>query len=55
MKIYKHDAGHMTKMAAMPIFGKKTFKNLLHRNQRADFHYTLYVAFGTPAHHSLYN
>ena len=26
MKIYKHDAGHMTKMAAMPIFGKKTSK-----------------------------
>ena len=22
MKICKHDAGHMTKMAAMPIYGK---------------------------------
>ena len=22
MKIYQHDAGHMTKMAAMPIYGK---------------------------------
>ena len=22
MKIYWHDAGHMTKMAAMPIYGK---------------------------------
>ena len=21
MKIYEHDAGHMTKMAAMPIYG----------------------------------
>ena len=26
MKILKHDAGHMTKMAAMPIFGKKPSK-----------------------------
>ena len=23
MKIYWHDAGHMAKMAAMPIYGKK--------------------------------
>ena len=28
MKIYQHFAGHMTKMAAMPIYGKH-FKNLL--------------------------
>ena len=27
MKIYKYDAGHMTKMAAMPIYGKNTWKN----------------------------
>ena len=26
MKIYRHDAGHMTKMAAMPIYGKNTSK-----------------------------
>ena len=26
MKTYKHDAGHMTKMAAMPIFGKNPSK-----------------------------
>ena len=25
-KIYEHDAGHMTKMAATPIYGKKTSK-----------------------------
>ena len=30
----------MTKMAAMPIYGKKLFKNLLHWNRRADFHET---------------
>ena len=46
--------GHMTKMAAMPIYGKKPFKNLLLQNQRADFHETWYVASGTPAHHSLF-
>ena len=26
MKIYWHDAGHMTKMAAMPIYGKNPSK-----------------------------
>ena len=26
MKIYRHDAGHMTKMAAMPIYGKNPSK-----------------------------
>ena len=30
--------GHMTKMAAMPIYGKKPFKNLLIRNRWADLH-----------------
>ena len=32
MKIYKYDVCHMTKMAAMTIYGKKPFKNLF-RNQ----------------------
>ena len=26
MKVKKHDAGHMTKMAAMPIYGKNPSK-----------------------------
>ena len=26
MKIYQHDAGHMTKMAARPIYGKNPSK-----------------------------
>ena len=26
MKIHQHFAGHMTKMAAMPIYGKNTLK-----------------------------
>ena len=52
-KVYINGPGHMTKMAAMPIYGKKPFKNLL-QNRQADFHETWYVASGTPAHHSLY-
>ena len=54
MKIWWHDASHMTKMAAMPIYGKKPFKNLLLQNWQADFHETWYIASGTPAHHSLF-
>ena len=27
MKIHEHDAGHMTKMAAMPIYGKNNLKS----------------------------
>ena len=53
MKICLHDDGHMTKMAAMPIYGKIPFKHLL-RSGRADFQETWYVAKGTPAHHSLF-
>ena len=36
----------MTKMAATPIYGKKTFKNLLLQNQKADDLETWYVALG---------
>ena len=50
-KVCINGQGHMTKMAAMAINRKKTFKNLL---QWADFHETWYVASGTRAHHSLY-
>ena len=32
MKIYINDLGHMTNMAAMPIYGK-TLKNFLLQNQ----------------------
>ena len=34
-KIWSNGPGHMTKMATMPIYGKK-LKNLLLRNQEAD-------------------
>ena len=50
MKIYKYDAGHMIKMAAMPI----PFKNILPWKQWNDFKETWYVASGTPVHHSLF-
>ena len=40
MKIHQDNAGHMTKMAAMLIYGKH-FKNLLSRNHWADFDETL--------------
>ena len=52
-KVCINGPGHMTKLAATPIYGKN-LKNLLLQNQRADFHETWYVASGTPAHHSLY-
>ena len=52
-KVCINGPGHMTKMAAMPIY-IKYLKNLLFQNRRADFHETWYVASGTPAHHSLY-
>ena len=52
-KVCINGPGHMTKLAATPIYGK-TLKNLLLQYQRADFHETWYVASGTTAHHSLY-
>ena len=45
-KVCSNGPGHMTKMAAMPIYGKKNFKNLLLQNQKANDLGTWYVAFG---------
>ena len=45
--------GHMTKMAAMPIYGK-TLKNLLLQNQKSYDFETWHVASGTQALQSLY-
>ena len=50
-KVYINGPGHMTKMAAMPIYGKNLQKS---NSPEADFPETWYVASGTPAHHSLY-
>ena len=43
-KVYSNGPVHMTKMAAMPIYGKN-LKNLL-RNQKADDLETWYAALG---------
>ena len=45
--------GHMTKMAAMPIYGKN-LKNLLLQNQKSYDLETWHVASGTQALQSLY-
>ena len=45
MKICWHNAGHMTKMAAMPIYGK---------NPSKIFSETWYVVSGTPTHYNLF-
>ena len=43
MKIYTNDLGHMTNMAAMPLYGK-SLKNLLLQNKKTDDLETWYVA-----------
>ena len=45
-RIFTNCFGHMTKMAATPIYGKKPFKNLLLPHQTADDLGTWYVAMG---------
>ena len=45
-KVYSNGLGHITKMAAMPFYGK-TLKNLLRNQQAADDHETLNTASGT--------
>ena len=45
-KIFTKYDGHMTKMAATAIYGKKTFKNLLLQKQKASDLETWYVASG---------
>ena len=37
MKSYQHNAGHMNKMAVMPIYGKITLKS--------SYHWALYISF----------
>ena len=52
MKIHLRNAGHMTKMAAMSIYGKHF--NLLSRNYWADYGETLYEASETLALYILF-
>ena len=52
-KVYIDGPGHMTKMAAMPIYGKD-LKNLLLQNYESYDLETWHVASGTQALQSLY-
>ena len=52
-KVYINGPGHMTKMAAMPIYGKN-LKNLLLQNHKSYDLETWHVASGTQALQSLY-
>ena len=54
-KVCINGPGHMTMMAATPIYGKTPSKNLLLQNQWADFHETWSVALGTPVHYNCSN
>ena len=45
--VYINGTGHMTKMAAMPIYCKKSLKNLLLQNQKSYGPETWHVALGT--------
>ena len=54
MKVYINGPGHMTKMAAMPIYHiVKTFKNLLQNQESYDLE-TWHAASETQALHILY-
>ena len=53
-KVCSNGPGHMTKMAAMPIYGKNLKKNLLLRNQKADDLETWYAALGAQVLPSLF-
>ena len=52
-KVCSNGPCHMTKMAAMPIYGKN-LKNLLLRNQKTDDLETWYAAFGAQVLPSLF-
>ena len=45
-KVCSRHLGHVTQMAATPIYGKHPFKNLLLLNLQVDFHETWYVTSG---------
>ena len=49
MKTYLHNAAHMTKMAAMPIYGKNTLKIFFPGTTGL-----ILMKLGMKAHYSLY-
>ena len=54
MKIHLHNSGHMTKMAVMPIYGKKRFKIFFPGTTGLIFGETLYEASETLALYILF-
>ena len=52
-KVWSNDLGHMTKIAAMPIYGKNSKSHLLW-NQKIDDLESWYAAFGTQVLPSLF-
>ena len=54
MYMYINNPGHMTKMAATPIYGKKPFKNLLFQNRWNDFNETWHEASMAQASTTIY-
>ena len=52
-KVYINGPGHMTKMAAMPIYSKNLYKSSS-QEPAGRFLQNLVCLSGTPAHHSLY-
>ena len=53
-KVYINGPGHMTKMAVMPKYGKKNFKNLLLKKRKSYDPETWHAALGTQFLQSLY-
>ena len=54
MTIHTNGLSHMTKMAAMPIYGKKTLYYLLLQNQMADCNEIWYAALGIKAQYNIF-
>ena len=54
MKINKHDAGHMAKMAVTYIYGKNPSKIFLSGTSRLILTNLGFVALKTPTHDSLF-
>ena len=52
--VYINNPGHMTKMAAMPIYGKNLVKNLLLRNHWTNFNQTWHEALMAQALQCVY-
>ena len=53
-KVYINSPGHITNIAAMPVYGKKLKKKLLLQNQKSYDLETWHVASGTQVLQSLY-